>query len=197
MSQGKAEGNAAVHFPEQADQYLPSEAPSWNTPSNQSPWLWPILEKEWDRWELLRLVQLVPNVTRPASSLLGARDLTVRHTLPLKEFNPAEKTKLEALLYRGPPGVLDLLHHPESLACQTLTINIYGKWHIHWGERWVGTHTMMQICPAGGAGNGDSALSRHGCGTSVGEQRDGWVVGVTERPKIIFNLGNQVPYALG
>ena len=29
MGQGKAEGNAAVHFPEQADQYLPSEAPSW------------------------------------------------------------------------------------------------------------------------------------------------------------------------
>lgn len=77
----------------------------------------------------------MPSVTRPASSLLGARDLTVRHTAPLKEFHLAEKTKLEALLHWGPPGVLDLLHHPESLACQTLTINIYGKWHIHWGER--------------------------------------------------------------
>jgi len=56
---------------------------------------------------------------------------------------------------------------------------------------------MVQTCPAGGAGNGDGAFSRHGCGTWVGEQRDGWVVGVTERPKIIFNLGTQVPYALG
>ena len=52
----KAEGSAAVHFPEQADQYLPSKAPPWNTPSNQSPWLWSILGKEWDRWEVLRLV---------------------------------------------------------------------------------------------------------------------------------------------
>ena len=56
---------------------------------------------------------------------------------------------------------------------------------------------MVQTCPAGGTGDADGAFSRQGCGTLEGEQRDGWVVGVTERPKIIFNLGTQVLYALG
>ena len=197
MGQGKTERSTAVHFPEQADQHLPSEAPPWNTPSNQSPWLWHILGRERDRWELLGLVQLVPSVTHPASSLLGSRDLTVRHRPPQGIWSLRVNQTWSSVALGTTWSSRFIASSWELSLSDPQYKYLWKTAHSTLGRKANGIHMMVQTCPAGGAGKRDGAFSGHECGTSVGEQRDGWVLRVIERPKRIFNLGTQVPCALG